>query len=141
MSEHRIVEEQDAKRLARELEDAIDTHNMELTGFRQWWHVAFSERDESGGLAGGIFGYVWADWLHVVTLWVRADRRGRGLGQALLRRAEEFARGKGCRAAYLSTFDFQAPALYARNGYRVIGRLADYPMGHTHFFLQKDFAK
>ena len=138
MSEHRIVEEQDAKALARELEDAIDANNMELTGHRQWSYVAFSERDEDGALAGGIFGYVWAEWLHVVTLWVRADQRGRGLGQALLKRAEQFATEKGCRSAYLSTFDFQAPALYARNGYRVVGRLLDYPLGHTHFFLQKE---
>jgi hypothetical protein len=50
---------------------------------------------------------------------------------------EDAARRRGCRAAWLDTFSFQAPGFYRGLGYRVFGKLAGYPPGHTRHFLWK----
>jgi len=50
---------------------------------------------------------------------------------------ERAAVERGCYAAYLDTFDFQAVSFYELLGYSAIGALEDFPFGHTRFFLQK----
>ena len=57
-------------------------------------------------------------------LYLRRDLRGRGLGRALLRRAEEEARGAGYGKIYLETHTALEAALrlYERAGYRRIPR-------------------
>jgi GNAT superfamily N-acetyltransferase len=96
--------------------------------------------DDAGVLIGGCAGRtedVWR-WLTVDTLWVQADRRGQGLGRALLAAVEEAARSRGCRWAKLNTWDFQAPGFYERCGYEEYGREVDYPPGHINHLMRKD---
>jgi hypothetical protein len=50
---------------------------------------------------------------------------------------EDAAQRRGCRAAWLDTFSFQAPGFYQALGYRAFGELAGYPPGHTRHFLWK----
>ena len=57
----------------------------------------------------------------------------------MLTMAEDYARTHGCIGAHLETFSFQARPLYERLGYQVFGEIADYPPGHTNFFLKKMF--
>lgn len=54
---------------------------------------------------------------------VHPDRRGRGVGTALLRAAESAARAQGARKIWLGVFSTnpRAQALYAREGYVVEG--------------------
>ncbi len=92
---------------------------------------------QDGKLMGGISGETGRGFLQVELLWVAPDRRGRGLGSRLLRAAEEEARRRGCRAACLETYDFQARPFYERHGYRVFGELDGYPNGHRNFCLVK----
>jgi ribosomal protein S18 acetylase RimI-like enzyme len=56
---------------------------------------------------------------------------------ALMREAEAVARENGCTGIWLDTFSFQAPGFYEKLGYTVFGTLADYPPGHSRFFLHK----
>ncbi|MEU0739044.1 N-acetyltransferase [Streptomyces sp. NPDC006134] len=94
--------------------------------------------DGTGGLAGGLVGHTWAGWLHVTYLWVDAPHRGAGLGSRLLAEAERVARSdRGCRAARLETWDFQAPGFYRKQGYEVVGVIPDYPPGITEYTLTK----
>ncbi|MFR9795955.1 GNAT family N-acetyltransferase [Streptomyces sp. MS06] len=94
--------------------------------------------DESGGLAAGLVGHTWATWLHVTYLWVDAPHRGAGLGSRLLARAERLAReDRGCAAARLETWDFQAPGFYRKQGYEVVGTVPGYPPGVTEYTLTK----
>ncbi|KPI04213.1 GCN5-related N-acetyltransferase [Actinobacteria bacterium OK074] len=91
-----------------------------------------------GELAGGLVGHTWATWLHVTYLWVDAPHRGAGLGTRLLAEAERIARTeRGCTAARLETWDFQAPDFYRRFGYEVVCVIADYPPGVTEYTLAK----
>jgi GNAT superfamily N-acetyltransferase len=93
-----------------------------------------------GALVGGCTGRtedVWA-WLTIDTLWVPPDRRGEGIGRALLAAVEEQARGRGCRWAKLNTWEFQAPGFYERCGYEEYGREVDYPPGHVNHLMRKD---
>ncbi|WP_461056969.1 GNAT family N-acetyltransferase [Streptomyces pseudoechinosporeus] len=94
--------------------------------------------DEQDELAGGLVGHTWATWLHVTYLWVDAPHRGTGLGSHLLSRAEQLAHAeRGCRAARLETWDFQAPEFYKKRGYEVVCVIPDYPPGVTEYTLAK----
>ncbi|MEU8139770.1 GNAT family N-acetyltransferase [Streptodolium elevatio] len=94
--------------------------------------------DDDGAVVGGLTGKVWGRWLHVDLLWVRADRRGKGLGADLLARAEETARTEhACGHVRLETWDFQAPEFYRRQGYTLVGEVPDYPPGVTEYIFAK----
>lgn len=94
-------------------------------------------RSEANELIGGLVGGTYWGWLHVETLWVRDADRQRGYGTRLLAMAESEARRRGCRAAFLDTFSFQARPLYERRGYRVVGTIPDFPAGHERYFMVK----
>jgi GNAT superfamily N-acetyltransferase len=94
--------------------------------------------DETDTLAGGLVGHTWATWLHVTYLWVDERYRTAGLGSALLAEAERVARQeRGCRAARVETWDFQAPEFYKGRGYEVVCVIEDYPPGVTEYTLTK----
>ena len=94
-------------------------------------------RDPSGEIAGGLLGYTHWRWLFVQNLWVAESIRSLGYGRKLMESAEHEAHLRGCRHAYLDTFDFQALGFYQKLGYELFGQLEDYPPGHTKYFLQK----
>jgi len=48
----------------------------------------------------------------------------------MLAMAEEEARRRGCKRAVLYTISFQAPAFYARNGWRAFGEIPCDPPRH-----------
>jgi GNAT superfamily N-acetyltransferase len=123
---------------ARQLQDAIDNYNMDVTGERDFWPVTLCLRDEAGRLCGGLSGGVWARWLHIKVLWLDEAARGGGYGSELLRAAERYARGRGARHVHVSSFSFQALAFYVKHGYEPFGTLTDYPLRETHVFLRKD---
>jgi GNAT superfamily N-acetyltransferase len=135
------------------LEDAL---TEQLVAYNKARSAAIVERFEPGnlrarpvhayvvgddaGLLGGCVGrieQVWR-WLTIDTMWVHADLRGRGLGRTLLASVEEQARQRGCRWSDVTTFDFQAPDFYRAAGYGVYGVKADYPPGHSNYFLRKE---
>ncbi len=95
-------------------------------------------RDPAGCIHGGLLGYTHWGWLHVQTLWLAEEDRGRGEGRHLLEAAEMIARRRGCHHSRLSTYSFQARGFYERLGYTVYGQLADYPPGYTSYAMAKD---
>ena len=95
-------------------------------------------RDADGTLVGGLVGATYWQWLYVDIFWIHESYRGGGYGRSLITAAEQEAIKRGCQYVYLDTFSFQAPEFYQKLGYDVFGELADFPTGHTRFFLQKD---
>ncbi len=65
------------------------------------------------------------------------SHRRHGLGSRLLAEAEAEALRRGCRMAWLDTFDFQARMFYERHGYTVFGELGGLPNGHCRHFMSK----
>jgi len=96
-------------------------------------------RDDDDRLAGGLSGSLSWQWLFVEALWVGDTWQRRGIGRALLTRAEAYAVAAGCHSAWLDTF--QACGFYLALGYRQFGVLNDYPPGQARFFLCKRLAR
>jgi GNAT superfamily N-acetyltransferase len=95
-----------------------------------------------GELIGGVLAQTGAGWVQVDMLWVTEDRRGFGIGRALLAAAEAEAQRRGCRGALLDTFDWQAEPFYRKQGYEVLGRLEDYPYpGHVRTYMRKTLTR
>jgi GNAT superfamily N-acetyltransferase len=96
---------------------------------------AFSE---SGEIVAGMATDTYWDWWEVRKLWVHESLRGQGLGSAMMALGEAEALRRGCRHAYLTTYSFQAPDFYTRLGFRIVGRLDDYPFGAAFLWLRKE---
>ncbi len=94
---------------------------------------------ESSEIVGGL----WADTaftqLHIDLLFVPETLRGSGLGARFVTLAEEEARRRGCMAAWLDTFSFQARGFYEKLGYEAFGIIEAYPPGHSRIFMKKRF--
>ena len=112
-------------------------YNMSVTGWRDYRQVAILLRDEGGAIRGGIWGWVWAQWLYVANLFVEEPLRGRGWGAQLLEAAEAEARLAGAANAYLETYSFQARPFYEARGYRVTGEITDLPPGGAYYLMRK----
>ncbi len=100
-------------------------------------HWAFTLRDEAGAVVGGVGGHFKWDWMYVQHLIVAPELRGKGVGRALMQKAEELARSKGVVGMYLKTLGYQAPEFYQKCGFEVNGVIADMPKGTSHYTLVK----
>ncbi len=105
-------------------------------------HHAFdiTIHNEDGTLIAGMVTDIHWGVLHLHHLWVAQHLRGAGVGQALMRRAEQEAQDHHCHYIQFSTFDFQAPDFYRKLGYRVIAQLDDYPPGYCLYFMRKNIS-
>ena len=95
---------------------------------------------DKGQVTGGLLGRTAYKRLFVELLFVPERLRGRGMGENILRRAEEEAKKRDCLGAWLETFSADARRFYVRNGYRVFGEIPDYPPGNTRHFMSKDWS-
>lgn len=96
--------------------------------------------DDNGSVMGGLIGKTNAipEWLEVSTIWVAEDQRGQGIGHHLMGLAEEEAKRRSCRYARLVTSDYQAPDFYVKAGYRLYGKLENFPRGETDYYFYKE---
>lgn len=79
--------------------------------------------DADGTFLGGLSGYSQLGWFFIKSLALMPDGRGKGVGRALMRRAEAIAVERGLSGIWLDTYDFQAPGFYEKMGYAEFGRL------------------
>ncbi len=64
--------------------------------------------------------------------------RNKGVGKALLAKAEEIAGERGCKCVYADTMEYQAPGFYKKTGFKPAGQLEDWDShGHKKFFFVK----
>lgn len=117
----------------------VSSHAYAAMGLPEqaWWPHNFFLRDQRGEVVGGVLGNLWGAWLYLDYLWIDRSLRGHGQATQLVTAAEEQASKRGCTAAFLSTFSFQARPLYEKLGYRVFGEEKDHPKGHIHYLMTK----
>jgi GNAT superfamily N-acetyltransferase len=115
----------------------ISQYNEQKAGDDQGQNLCFVLRGPDQMIVGGIIGATYWDWFYVNLMWIKEEFRGHGYGHRLLSLAEDEARQRGAKHAYLDTFSFQAPDFYKQYGYQVFGELKDFPRGHQRYFLKK----
>ena len=114
------------------------SYNESQAGPSQGRPLVVQVKDKSEVIIGGLWGYTGYGWLFTQLLVVPASLRGQGIGTNLMQLAESESITRGCDAAWLDTFEFQARAFYERIGYVCFGELPNYPVGFSRFFMRKE---
>jgi len=117
----------------------IQHYNIQKAGDDQGKQLCFILYAPNREIAGGLIGETHWGWFYINLLFLKDELRGRGYGHRLLTLAENEARQRGAKNAYLDTFSFQALDFYEQHGYRVFGELKDFPPGHQRYYLTKQF--
>ena len=118
--------------------DALSAFNSGDVGPSDRRPLAVLIRDTDGKVTGGLSGFTAWGWLFTQMLYIPDTLRGTGMAGKILAKAEEEARARGCRGAWIDTFNPQALRAYLRQGYEVFGELQDFPEGRTRSFLRKN---
>jgi ribosomal protein S18 acetylase RimI-like enzyme len=122
------------------LEDRLYEHNRAATGRDDGAGLGFVVHDDAGALIGAVAGHSWAGMAEIVQLWVDKAHRGKGLGRSLIEAAKSEAAARGCVSVFVMSYDFQAPGLYEKCGFRRVAEVEGWPPGHTHVALRLDLA-
>ena len=120
--------------------EALNEFNWERVGEDGHKALNFVEYGEENTVIGGLLGGTYWGWMYIDILWVREDHRKKGIGSALLAKAEKEAVRRGCHHVHLDTMSWQAPEFYQKRGYRVIGVLPDIPEGNQKYLLMKELS-
>ena len=131
------VEAQSKDEERRKIFDGLHRYNASQTNGADCPSLTIFLRDAEGNVVGGLLGETYWGWLYVEFMWIEESLREQGYGGKLLAAAEREAIARGCSAAYLDTFSFQAFGFYQRCGYEVFGTLENFPPGHRRLFMRK----
>ena len=121
--------------------DAIEVHlyehNSQATGRRDGQGLGFVIHDDLGQMIGAAAGYTWAGISELRQMWVDERYRGCGYARALLNAFVTEARNRGVRRIWVSSYDFQAPEMYEKAGFKRMAEFKDWPEGHVNVVLCK----
>ncbi|MEM7018022.1 MAG: GNAT family N-acetyltransferase [Pseudomonadota bacterium] len=122
------------------LHSALIDYNIKAAAIDQTQNLAVFIRDEQDVLMGGIAGRTWGQCLEIQYLWIHDELRGQGHGVKLIQALEQEALVRQCYSVVVDTFSFQAPGLYQKLGYEVLGVIDGYPDDIQKVFLKKHLA-
>lgn len=131
------VERSRTKALSRELWRGLIRFNRQQAGPFAYSRKVIGARDAKGRLLGGLILESYWRESYIELLWLSARARGGGLGAKLVAAAEREARRRGSRLIYLSTYSFQAPGFYEKQGYRRVGAISGSPKGEHRYYYMK----
>lgn len=118
---------------------ALKAHNNVLLGPTDRRDLFVPLVDDDGEVDGGLVGYTGRGWLFVEMLFVPERLRRQGMAGRLLQTAEDEAKARGCKGAYIDTINPAARRAYRRQGYEVFGTLEDFTAGLSLTWLRKLF--
>jgi N-acetylglutamate synthase-like GNAT family acetyltransferase len=121
--------------------DAIEVrlyeHNSRATGRHDGQGLGFVIRNDAGQIIGVAAGYTWAGTSELRQMWIDGAYRGRGYARALLNAFVAEARSRGVRRIWVASYDFQAPELYEKAGFKRMAEFDEWPEGHVNVVLCK----
>ena len=98
-------------------------------------------KDENKKVLGTVIvTFLW-NGMEINSLWVDESIRKRGWGRKLMQAVEEEAIKRGCTIAHTNTFPWQAPEFYKKLGYKLYGKLDDFPEGSSLGYFSKRLIK
>ena len=124
--------------IAQPLRNRNDTHTGRPHRFSTF--ALTLTAPDSRAIVGGLWSEVGRSHLFIDLQFVPKAMRGRGIGRSLLQQAEQEASRRGCQAAWLATYSFQASGFYQKLGYRIFGELPELPPEKSSIFLTKILA-
>ena len=88
-------------------------------------------------MIGVAAGYTWAGTSELKQMWVDEAYRGRGYARALLNAFVSEACSRGVRRIWVASYDFQAPGMYEKAGFKRMAEFEGWPEGHINVVLCK----
>jgi ribosomal protein S18 acetylase RimI-like enzyme len=88
-------------------------------------------------MIGVAAGYTWAGISELRHMWVDEAYRELGYGRALLNAFIMEASSRGVRRIWVASYDFQAPGMYEKAGFRRMAEFEGWPEGHINVLLCK----
>lgn len=114
--------------LDQRLDEELDSFNASATSDVSPPQELTVRAEHDGRLVGGLSGWTWGLAAAIAMMWVEEERRGTGLGVALISAFENEAQMRGCSHIFVTSFTFQAPGFYQRLGYREFSRWRSVPI-------------
>jgi ribosomal protein S18 acetylase RimI-like enzyme len=121
------------------IEECLYNYNRCVIGRDDGRGLGFVIRDEMGRAIGVAAGYSWAGTSEIKQMWVDEAYRGRGYARELLNAFVTEAAGRVVRRIWVASYDFQAPGLYEKVGFKRVAELAGWPEGRSNVVLCKTF--
>lgn len=137
MSEYKITKNISNQDIA-EIYSCLKDFNLSKLECSEVIPLGIFKEDASENKLAGLIGETFGNWLSIKYLWVSAELRGKGIGSVILQAAENEARLRGAKYAFVDTFSFQAPKFYVRHGYKQVFELTDYPYTGSRYYYIKN---
>ena len=120
-----------------EIEQWIYNYNRRAIGRNDARGLGFVIRDEAGRTIAVAAGYSWAGTSELKQMWVDEAYRGRGYAREVLNAFVAEAANRGVRRVWVASYDFQAPGMYEKSGFKRVAEFAGWPEGHSNVILCK----
>ena len=122
------------------IEHRLYEHNSHVTGRHDGQGLSFVIRDELGRMIAVAAGYTWAGTSELKQMWVDEPYRGRGYARVLLNAFVTEACSRGVRRIWVASYDFQAPRMYEKAGFKRMAEFKEWPEGHVNVILCKSLS-
>ncbi len=119
------------------IEERLYSYNRRAIRCSDGRGLGFVIRDEAGRIIGVAAGYSWAGASELKQMWIDEAYRGRGYARQLLNAFVAEAVGRGVRRIWVASYDFQAPVMYEKVGFKRVAEFAGWPEGHSNVILYK----
>ena len=119
------------------IEECVYNYNRRAIGRNDGRGLGFVIRDEAGRTIGVAAGYSWAGTSELKQMWIDEAYRGRGYARELLNAFVAEAASRGVRRVWVASYDFQAPGMYEKAGFKRVAEFAEWPEGHFNVVLCK----